>query len=228
MVGKKSKQIIFIFTRTTLITRCSILGGGSNLYLLFVVFCHEALVADVEEEEVFVDGDVGGILVGGEVGGALVGVSFPTHVGITALPLVVLLLLLLLLPLVVAPVTVTRHRTFSYKVTGLTTFVAHPLGAGFVVFPLLCLRIWRKLLMMSVISSLSSLEASMGSILDVDSSFFSSIALNATGCTSSVEVSPCPKLTMCLEPLIISSKLTNFPITSSEDISLYLGSPLIN
>jgi hypothetical protein len=81
--------------------------------------------------------------------------------------------------------------------------------------------------MMSAISSLSSLEASIGSLLDVDSSF-SSVALNATGCTSGVEVAPCFKLTMCLESLIISSKLTNLPITSSRDISLYLGSPRIN
>jgi hypothetical protein len=79
--------------------------------------------------------------------------------------------------------------------------------------------------MMSAISSLSSLEASIGSLLDVDSSFFS-VALNATGCTSGVEVPPCS--TICLEPLIINSKLTNFPITSSGDISLYLGSPRIN
>jgi hypothetical protein len=84
------------------------------------------------------------------------------------------------------------------------------------------------LLMMSVISSLSSLEASMGSLLDVDSSFFSSVALNVTGCTSGVEVLPCSKLMIFLEPLIINSKLTNFPITSSGDISLYLGSPRIN
>jgi hypothetical protein len=82
--------------------------------------------------------------------------------------------------------------------------------------------------MMSAISSLSSLEASMGSLLDVDSSFFSSIALNVTGCTSGVEVSPCSKSTMSLEPLIINTKLTNFPITSSGDINLYLGSPRIN
>jgi hypothetical protein len=82
--------------------------------------------------------------------------------------------------------------------------------------------------MMSVISSLSSLEMSMGSLLDVDSSFFSSVALNATGCTSGVEVLPYSKLTICLKPLIINSKLTNFPITSSGDISLYLGSPRIN
>jgi hypothetical protein len=82
--------------------------------------------------------------------------------------------------------------------------------------------------MMRAISLLSSLEASMGSLLDVDSSFFSSVALNAMGCTSGMEVAPCSKLTMCLEPLIINSKLTNFPITSSGDINLYLGSSRIN
>jgi hypothetical protein len=80
--------------------------------------------------------------------------------------------------------------------------------------------------MMSAISSLSSLEASIGSLLGVDS--FSSVALNATGCTSGVEVAPSSKLTMCLESLIISSKLTNLPITSSGHISLYLGSLRIN
>jgi hypothetical protein len=112
-VGKKSKQIIFIITRTTLITRCSILGGGSRLYLLlFAVLCHEALVADVGEEKVFVDGDGGGILVGGGVGGALVGVPFSTHVGIAALLFVVLHLFSLLPLLVVAPITITRHKTF--------------------------------------------------------------------------------------------------------------------
>jgi hypothetical protein len=63
-------------------------------------------MADVGEEEVLVDGDVGGVLVGRGVGGALVGVPFPTHVGITALLLAVLLFLLLPL-LVVAPVTIT-------------------------------------------------------------------------------------------------------------------------
>jgi hypothetical protein len=80
--------------------------------------------------------------------------------------------------------------------------------------------------MMSAISSLSSLEASMGILLGVESFFSSSIALNATGCTSGVEVAPCSMI--FLEPLIINSKLTKFPITSSGDISLYLGSPRIN
>jgi hypothetical protein len=54
--------------------------------------------------------------------------------GIAAL-LVVSLLFLLPPLLVVVPVTITRHRTFSDKMTGLTTFVAHPFGAGFVILP---------------------------------------------------------------------------------------------
>jgi hypothetical protein len=82
--------------------------------------------------------------------------------------------------------------------------------------------------MIRATSSLSSLEASIGSLLGVDSSLFSSIALRAMGCASGVEVAPCSKLTICLESLIISSKLTNLPMTSSEDICLYLGSPRIN
>jgi hypothetical protein len=93
-------------------------------------------VADIGEEEAFGDGDVGGVLVVGGVGGAFVGIPFPTYVGITALLLVVILLLLPPSLLVFAPVTVTRNRTFCYKVTGLTTLVAHLLGMGFVVSPL--------------------------------------------------------------------------------------------
>jgi hypothetical protein len=105
------------------------------VYLLLVVLSHETLVADIGEEEAFVDGDVGGVLVEGGVGGALVGVPFPTYVGITTLRLVVSLLLLLLPFLVVVPITSTRNWTFCNKVTGLTTPVAHLLGAGLVVFP---------------------------------------------------------------------------------------------
>jgi hypothetical protein len=93
-------------------------------------------VVDVGEEEAFGDGDVGGVLVGGGVGGAFVEIPFPTHVGIVALLLVVLLLFLPAFLLVVAPITVTRNRTFCYKVIGLTTLVAHLLGTGFVVCPL--------------------------------------------------------------------------------------------
>jgi hypothetical protein len=91
-------------------------------------------VADVGKEEALVDGNVGGVLVRGSVGGALVGVPFSAHMGIATLLLVVPLLLLLPL-LVFALVTITRHWAFSDKMTGLTTFVAHPFGAGFIVLP---------------------------------------------------------------------------------------------
>src|SRR5688572_8066285 len=208
------------------ITRGFIFSGGFRFNLLFAVLCHEALVADVGEEESLGDGDVGGVLVVGGVARAFVGVPLATNMGIAALLLVVPLLLLSSPLLVVAPVTVTRYRTFCNKMTELTTFVAHFLGAGFVVLPLLCLRIWRKLLMTSAISSLSSFEASIGCLLGVDSSFFSSVALNATGCASDVE-GPSSSL-IFREPLIINSKLKKFPITSSGDISVYLGFPRIN
>jgi hypothetical protein len=119
-----------------LITRCSIFGYGSRVYLLlFVVLSHETLVADIGEAEAFVDDDVGGVLVGGGVGGALVGVPFSPHVRLAALLLVVSLLLLSLSLLVFVPVTFTRIWTFSDKVTGLTTPVAHPFRAWLVVFP---------------------------------------------------------------------------------------------
>jgi hypothetical protein len=91
-------------------------------------------VADVGEEKSLVDGDVGGVLVGGGVGGALVGVPLPVNMGIVVLLLIVLLFLSSPL-LVVAPVTVTRNRTFCNKVTRLTIFVANLLGAGLVILP---------------------------------------------------------------------------------------------
>jgi hypothetical protein len=168
-------------------------------------------VADVGEEKTLVDGDVGGVLVGGGVGGALVGDPFPTHVGIVALLLVVSLLFLPLSLLVAALVTITRHSTSSNEVTGLTTLVAHFLGVGLVILP-------------------PPLLEDLAETLDDERHFLvielEGVALNATGCTSGVEVPPCS--TICLEPLIINSKLTNFPITSSGDINLYLRSPRIN
>jgi hypothetical protein len=93
-------------------------------------------VADVGEEESLGDGDVGGVLVIGGVARAFVGVPLATNMGIAALLLVVLLILLSSPLLVVASVTVTRYRTFSNKMTGLTTFVANLLGTGFVILPL--------------------------------------------------------------------------------------------
>jgi hypothetical protein len=92
-------------------------------------------VVDVGEEEALGDGDVGGVLVVGGVGGALVGVPLAAHMGIAAFLLVVPLLFLSSPLLVVAPVTVTRNRTFGDKVTGLTTLVANLLGAGLVILP---------------------------------------------------------------------------------------------
>jgi hypothetical protein len=72
-------------------------------------------VADIGEEKAFVDGDVGGVLVGGGVGGALVRVPLAAYMGVATLLLVVFLLLLSSSLLVVAPVTVTRNRTFAIK-----------------------------------------------------------------------------------------------------------------
>jgi hypothetical protein len=92
-------------------------------------------VADVGEEETFVDDDVCGVLVGGGVSRALVRVPLPANMGIAALLLVIILLLLPSSLLVVIPVTITRQRTFGDKMTGLTTFVANLLGARFIILP---------------------------------------------------------------------------------------------
>jgi hypothetical protein len=109
--------------------------------LLFAILGHETIVADIGEEKIFVDGDVGGVLVGGGVGGSLVGVPFPFYVRLATLLVVIFLLLHLLLPfLVIVPITITCIWTFSDVVTGLTTPIANPLGAGFVDLPLLLLE----------------------------------------------------------------------------------------
>jgi hypothetical protein len=93
-------------------------------------------LADVGEEEAFVDGDIGSVLVGGGVGGALVGVPFPHHVRLATLILVIFLHLYFLLPLlVIVPITFTRIWTFINKVIELTTPASHPFGAGLVVLP---------------------------------------------------------------------------------------------
>jgi hypothetical protein len=128
----------------------------------------------------------------------------------------------------VVPITITCIWTFNYKVTRLTTPVAHSLGMGFAVLPLPLLEDLSK----ALDDKSHLLVVELGGVdwesTWLDSSFFSSVALNAMGCTSGVEVAPCSKLTMCLESLIISSKLTNLPMTSSGDIYLYLGSPRIS
>src|SRR5688572_30247325 len=66
-VGKKRSQVILLIT-SIIITRRLIFSGGVRFNLLpFAVLCHEALVADVGEEESLGDGDVGGVLVVGGV-----------------------------------------------------------------------------------------------------------------------------------------------------------------
>ena len=105
--------------------------------------------------------------------------------------------------------------------TGLTTLVANLLGMGFVVSPLPLLEDLAKALDDERHLLIIKLGGVDGDLLGVKSSFFS-VALNATGCASGTEEAPCSMI--FLEPLIINSKLTNFPITSSGDISLYLGS----
>src|SRR5688500_18577301 len=117
-VGKKRSQVIFLITNI-FITRRFIFSGGFGFNLLFAVLCHEALVADVGEEESLGDGDVGGVLVVGGVARAFVGVPLPTNMGIAALLLVVSLLLLSSPLLIIAPVTITRHWTFCNKITGI-------------------------------------------------------------------------------------------------------------
>ena len=143
--------------------------------------------------------------------------------GIAALPLVVSLLFLSSPLLVIAPITVTRYWTFCNKMIGLTTSVAHFLGAGFVVLPLHLLEdltealdYERHLLVVELgsvdgLSTRCRLPFLLLRRLECDRLCF--------GCGGGA------LLDDFFEPLIISSKLTNFPITSSGDISLYLGSP---
>ena len=97
--------------------------------------------------------------------------------------------------------------------TGLTTFVAHLLGAGLVILPPPLFEDLAEALDDERHFLVVKLWASISCLLCVDSSFFSSVALNATGCASDVEGSSSSLI--FFEPLIIYSKLTKFPITSS-------------
>jgi hypothetical protein len=107
------------------------------MYLLLAILGHETFVAGIGEETAFVDDDVGYVLVRGGVIGTLVGVSFPSHVRLATLLIVVSFLFHLPLPfLVVVPVTITYIWTFCNIMTRLTTPIENQLGAGFVVLPL--------------------------------------------------------------------------------------------
>jgi hypothetical protein len=104
--------------------------------------------------------------------------------------------------------------------TGLTTLIAHLLGTGLVILPLPLFE--------DLIEALDDerhlLIVELGGV-DGDSTW-SRIFFLLLRCASGVEESPCSMI--FLEPLIISSKLTNLPMTSLGDISIYLGSPRIN
>jgi hypothetical protein len=130
--------------------------------------------------------------------------------------------------LVIVPVTITCIWTFSNKVIGLTTPIANPLGVGFVVLPLPLLEDLPE----ALDDKSHLLIVKLGGV-DWKSTWCRLFLLlfHCYECNDLhlvVEVAPCSKLTICLESLIISSKLTNLPITSSGDIYLYLGSPRIN
>jgi hypothetical protein len=197
--------------------------------LLFAILSHDAFVADIGKEKGFVDGDVGGVLVGGGVGGALVRVPFLSHVCLVTLLLVVSLLLhLLLYFLVVVPVTITCIWTFSNKMTGLTTPVANPLGTRFVILPLPLLEDLQE----ALDDKSRFLIVKLGGVNwePICCRLFLLLfhCLESNGLRLDRGMAPCSKLTICLESLIISSKLTNLPMTYSGDICLYLGSPRIN
>jgi hypothetical protein len=116
-------------------------------------------VANVGEDDDFIDDDVGGVLIG-RVGGALVGVPLPPDMCLTALLLVEEFILLhLLLPfLVFVPIIIVSIWTFCATMIGFTTTIVNPLGMWLVVHALTLLRICWKLLMTRAIFSLSRLE----------------------------------------------------------------------
>jgi hypothetical protein len=212
----------------TLITRCCIFGGGSRVYLLLlVVLSQETLVVDIGEEEALVDGDVGGVLVGGGVGRALVGISFPAYVGIIALLLVVSLLLLLLPFLVFVPVTFTRNWTFSNKVTGLATPVAHLLGAGLIVLS----PPWLEDLAEALDDERHFLVVELGGIDWKPTLCRLLFFFHRPECDGLHLRCRCGALLQVDNVFGVFDhkfKAHNLPITSSGDISLYLGSPRIN
>jgi hypothetical protein len=85
-------------------------------------------------------------------------------------------------------------------VTRLATSVANPIGAGFVFVPLSLLEDLLEALNDKSHLHVVKLGGINGNLLvGVGYSSFSFVALNATGCTSGVEVAPCSKFIMCLE-----------------------------
>jgi hypothetical protein len=104
-----------------------------------------------------------------------------------------------------------------------TTTVANPLGIWFVLLALLLLEDLPEALDNKGHLFIIKLGGVYWKPLLGMVSSFSSVALNATGCGSSVEELPWAMFFTCLESMTISSKLTNFPSTSSGVIISYLG-----
>jgi hypothetical protein len=133
----------------------------------------------------------------------------------TALLLVVSPLLLLLPLLVFVPVTFTRNWTFSNKVVGLTTPVAHPLGAGLVVLPPFLLEDLAETLdeehhfLVVELGRVDWKPTWCRLLLHLFRRF------ECDGCTSGVEVVPCSKLTMCLGFRVMKSRYRSRPPSSS-------------
>jgi hypothetical protein len=111
--------------------------------------------------------------------------------------------------------------------TGLTTFVAHPFGAGFVVFPPPLLEDLAEAL-----DDERHLVVELGGVnwkptwCRLPLLFF--CCLECYGLHLGCRGGALLQVDDVFGVLIISSKLTNLPITSSGDINLYLGSPQIN
>jgi hypothetical protein len=145
----------------------------------------------------------------------------------TALLLVYLLLLLLPL-LVFVPVTFTRNWTFSYKMTGLTTSVAHPLGEGLVILPSHLLEDLVEALddechLIIVVLRGVDWKPTWCRLLLLFFPRFEYIGLHL-GCRGGTLL----QVDNVFGVFDHKFKLTNLPITSSGDISLYIGSPCIN
>jgi hypothetical protein len=107
--------------------------------------------------------------------------------------------------------------------TGLTTLVAHPLGVGFVILPPPLLEDLVKAFDDKFHFLIVELGGVDGEPTSCTLFFLLFRRLECDGLYLGFGGAA-----LLQEGLIINSKLTNFPITSSGDISLYLGSPHIN
>jgi hypothetical protein len=130
-----------------------------------------------------------------------------------------------LLPLLdFVPITITSIWTFYNIVTRLTTMLENPLP------------MWRVVLDLSLLEDFPEtfddechiIIVELGGVKWKPLAWSSPLLLfrrleGHTTCGSGVEVFPWAMFSICLEPLTISSKLTNFTSICSNVITLYLG-----